>query len=185
MTMSESERPNDLLLLAGRLLAILMQGLMAIAAAGILFALVGVPFFADDIDAAMAEEFGASAMALPVAPTLGLLATVLVVVVCIFFFFKRLRQIVETVGRGDPFAPENAARLTAMAWLALAAQLLMYLAKAFALQVEAWVRSLEEATLQVDVSLDIEGIVLVIVLFILARVFRHGTAMREDLEGTV
>ena len=26
---------------------------------------------------------------------------------------------------------------------------------------------------------------LVVILFILARVFRHGAAMREDLEGTV
>ena len=29
------------------------------------------------------------------------------------------------------------------------------------------------------------GILLVLILFILARVFRHGAAMREDLEGTV
>ena len=29
------------------------------------------------------------------------------------------------------------------------------------------------------------GILMVIILFILARVFRHGAAMREDLEGTV
>jgi Fe-S cluster assembly ATPase SufC len=34
-------------------------------------------------------------------------------------------------------------------------------------------------------GLDMTGILLVIILFILARVFRHGAAMREDLEGTV
>ena len=37
----------------------------------------------------------------------------------------------------------------------------------------------------IDAGLDLSGIVLVVVLFILARVFRHGAAMRADLEGTV
>ena len=32
---------------------------------------------------------------------------------------------------------------------------------------------------------SLSGILMVLVLFILARVFRHGAAMREDLEGTV
>ena len=32
---------------------------------------------------------------------------------------------------------------------------------------------------------DLTGFLIVLVLFILARVFRHGAAMREDLEGTV
>ncbi|UUX98999.1 hypothetical protein [Sphingomonas sp. J315] len=35
----------------------------------------------------------------------------------------------------------------------------------------------------VDMSFD--SLVLALVLFILARVFRHGTALRDDLEGTV
>lgn len=34
-------------------------------------------------------------------------------------------------------------------------------------------------------GIDASGILLVILLFILARVFRKGTEMREDLEGTV
>ena len=37
----------------------------------------------------------------------------------------------------------------------------------------------------VDAGLDVSGILLVVILFILARVFRHGTTMREELEGTV
>ena len=39
--------------------------------------------------------------------------------------------------------------------------------------------------IHVDASLDFSGVVMVVVLFILARVFRQGAAMRADLEGTV
>ena len=39
--------------------------------------------------------------------------------------------------------------------------------------------------IDVDVGLDGGGILLILVLFILARVFRQGSAMREELEGTV
>jgi hypothetical protein len=37
----------------------------------------------------------------------------------------------------------------------------------------------------VEGGVDFGGIILVLTLFVLARVFKHGAAMREDLEGTV
>ena len=36
-----------------------------------------------------------------------------------------------------------------------------------------------------DGGFDMTALLLTVILFILARVFRHGAAMREDLEGTV
>ena len=39
--------------------------------------------------------------------------------------------------------------------------------------------------LKVDFDFTLTGLLLAIVLFILARIFRHGVEMREDLEGTV
>jgi len=36
-----------------------------------------------------------------------------------------------------------------------------------------------------DFGIDPSGILLALILFILARVFREGARMREDLEGTV
>ena len=44
---------------------------------------------------------------------------------------------------------------------------------------------MENADITIDAGLDIEGILLALILFILARVFRHGARMRDDLEGTV
>jgi len=36
-----------------------------------------------------------------------------------------------------------------------------------------------------DTHMSLTGLLVGLVLLILARVFRHGAAMREDLEGTV
>ncbi len=99
-----------------------------------------------------------------------------------FCFFRNMLAIVNSVGEGDPFVPANGDRLTAMAWLVLAINIL-------AAPIGGLVYYLTQLTEGVSgsVSLDTDfgGIVLILTLFILARVFRHGTAMREDLEGTV
>jgi hypothetical protein len=97
-----------------------------------------------------------------------------------FVFLRHLRRIVDTVRQGDPFTPENAMRLRAMAWLSIAVQLAALAAGALTM----W---LEEATkeLQANFDVPIGGILLPLVLFILARVFRRGAEMRDELEGTV
>jgi hypothetical protein len=101
------------------------------------------------------------------------------------WFLLLLRQIIATVGQGDPFISDNADRLARMGWIALAVQGLE-VALYWALR---WVAPLVEdgdsVRLDDDASISGSAIVMVLVLFILARVFRQGAAMREDLEGTV
>lgn len=100
-----------------------------------------------------------------------------------FFFIRHLRRIVDSVAVGDPFAPANADRLSAMAWLTLAYQGVQILLAPLLIWWDA-------APMRANVhhggdGLSLATIVLAMILFILARVFRHGAAMREDLEGTV
>ena len=97
-------------------------------------------------------------------------------------FVTRLAQVIDTVGRGDPFTLENAARLRRMGWLAIIVQVgslpLAMLA--------TWLESnVEKGSFQLDSDISLTGIGLAIVLFILARVFTRGAEMREELEGTV
>jgi hypothetical protein len=99
-------------------------------------------------------------------------------------FVLELRGIVRSVDRGDPFEPANADRLSRMGWLTTAAFLLTIAVSAIA----SWVQDLAgEAgeNIDVDFSLGGGGILLILTLFILARVFRQGAAMRDELEGTV
>lgn len=88
------------------------------------------------------------------------------------WFLRILWRIVGTAAAGSPFADANADRLTRMGWVTLLLTGASTL-RAFALDgsgtlFEPW-----------------GSLLLALTLFILARVFRQGAAMREDLEGTV
>jgi hypothetical protein len=96
------------------------------------------------------------------------------------YFVLNLSRIVATVGTGDPFQPENADRLSRMAWLTVALQVCMF---GFAPLVTMIADRIGKPGGGIDLTFD--GLVLALVLFVLARVFRLGTQMRDDLEGTV
>lgn len=99
------------------------------------------------------------------------------------WFFRLLLKIIDSVEVGDPFAPVNATRLNRMAWISLGG----YFASIPVGAAVMWLSSIaKEADVEVQADLDLGGsLLLPLVLFILARVFRLGAAMREDLEGTV
>lgn len=100
----------------------------------------------------------------------------------IYDFVTRLSQIIDTVGEGDPFTMANAARLTRMAWLAVAVELVSFITSILGNWVE---QRFEPGEIEFNSEFSLTGILLAIVLFILARVFRKGAEMRDELEGTV
>lgn len=91
-----------------------------------------------------------------------------------------LLQIVESVRVGDPFVVENAARLNAIAWWLLVAELLHLFVGAL-----ARLASTPGQPVDIGWSLSFMPWIAVLLLFVLARVFAHGARMREDIEGTV
>ena len=97
-------------------------------------------------------------------------------------FFRAMLAIVRSVGDGDPFIPANADRLTAMGWIMLAINIAAIPLAALGVHIASLVGEGERS---IEAGVDFGGIILILTLFILARVFRHGAAMREDLEGTV
>jgi hypothetical protein len=90
-----------------------------------------------------------------------------------------LAQIIASAGAGDPFISANARRLQTIGWTLLTLQLLdipgALLAKFFP--------SLGSAA--PDVTFSPGGWIAVLMVFVLSRVFAAGSAMRDDLEGTV
>src|SRR2546426_8268347 len=93
---------------------------------------------------------------------------------------KRLLAIVQTVRAGDPFVAANASRLQAIAWVLLALNLLSIVIGAI-----AKARSTPAHPLHINAGFSINGWLVVLLTFLLARVFAQGAVMREDLEGTV
>ena len=93
---------------------------------------------------------------------------------------KRLKAIVETVRRGDPFVAANAYRLHAIAWALLALQLLSIIIGGIGKAI-----STPAHPIHLDAGFSASGWLAVFLTFVLARVFAEGTRMREDLEGMV
>jgi hypothetical protein len=97
-----------------------------------------------------------------------------------YILLKRLLAIVETVRAGDPFVAANAQRLQTIAWSLLALQLLSIVIGAITRTI-----STPAHPVHLDAGFSISGWLVVLLTFLLARVFAEGTHMREDLEGTV
>jgi len=102
----------------------------------------------------------------------------LLMVAAVHVSFSRLLAVVETVRAGDPFVPENAVRLTTIAWCVLATQLLHLTFGMLAATMNA-------AGSNIDWKFSVAGWLAVVLVFVLARVFEEGTQMREDLKAMI
>lgn len=91
----------------------------------------------------------------------------------------RLGSILRSVETGDAFVAENGDRLRQMGWALLALQILDLAFGWIALSVS---RTTDE---YLGWSLSLTGWLAVLLIFVLARVWTEGSAMRDDLEGTV
>jgi hypothetical protein len=92
----------------------------------------------------------------------------------------RLLAIVRTVRAGDPFVPENAERLKHIAWSVLGLEVLHTVIASIAISI-----STAEMPIDIRWRLNLTRWLVVMLLFVLARVFEQGTRMRDDLDGTV
>ena len=123
MTAMQDTKPNDLLLLAGKIITFIMQGALAIAAIALAIATPALLIFRNTVIEEFATEVGNPEVAFPLLQLAGVMLIGLAIVAMLFVFFGTLRKIIATVGEGDPFAPENADWLSLMGWLMLGVQL--------------------------------------------------------------
>ena len=94
--------------------------------------------------------------------------------------FSKLLALVDTARDGDPFTRENVGRLRALGWIMIGVEIasvpLHLLGKKISEQMTDF---------QMDAGVSLNGILAILLVFVLARVFEHGVSLRDDVEGTV
>jgi len=114
---------------------------------------------------------------------LAVLTGIAILALAILIFWA-VRQIVGSATHGDPFVTANADRLARIGWLLVA----IYAAQ-FGMRVVA---GMVPAQLKDHMHFDgfgpdfsPLGVLVILLIFVLAQIFRHGSDMRAELEGTV
>ena len=171
---------DDRLLFFTRLALTLVMALSIFAAVAAVLTLPILYFRYDRVSAEMAAS-GIRAEWIPwvVMMVLGLALLSMLA----FFFLRHLRRIVDSVSDGDPFVPINADRLRYMAWIAVASQVVLIAITPTIVWFDALPH--KQNVHHGSDGLSFAALILALLLFILARVFRVGTAMRDELEGTI
>lgn len=173
--------PNDGLLKAGRLLTSFLMILLGLVAAVLVVVIPFILFSQSHVADAMVQGATAS-LPLAQAAIIAVLVVGIILLLLGFHFLQLLKRIINSVGEGDPFIPVNAERLTRMGWVIVAIEVLKLPVIAIA---HFLATQFKPEDVQVDLEFSLTGLLFGLVLFILARVFRHGAAMRDDLTGTV
>jgi len=95
---------------------------------------------------------------------------------------RALLRVVASASVGDPFIDANAADLVRVAWLLLGVEVITTLIKpTIYLLAPAAVR----ARVHDVVHISVTGLFAVLLIFVLAQIFRRGSAMRAELAGTI
>jgi hypothetical protein len=175
---------RDPLLIAANLILLFFIAVVGLCAAMLLFGGPAALLFQERLVAYLVAEGMVDAARIFPATGIAFFAIGVLLAACVYFLVL-LRRIVRSVGEGDPFIPENATRLSQMGWIALIGQLATIPIGAAVIWIATIVEDSKPTNLEGDFGFDGGGLLLILVLFILARVFRQGTAMREELEGTV
>lgn len=177
-----TSNPRDPLLNAAKVVVILAQIVMIF---GIIMLGIGIGALLTVGRAELAAEI-AKAGAPPLSAWV-VVAAMLVGAALLYLgwrFLKELLGIINSVGEGDPFRPDNADRLSRMGWIMVIAQLVVLPLAGIAHWLAPFLDKVDRQ-MEIDGGLDGGSILLILILFILARVFREGARMRADLEGTV
>ena len=164
---------------AGIILTTLLIGMYILGVAGMIFGLMTSRLPLDRIAhwtgvTMTADEIGRMALAA--------FAGAIAALALVHFIFRALRRVVDSASVGDPFIEANAAELVRVAWLLLGVDVINALLKPTVyLLAPAAVR----AKIHDIVHISVTGLFAVLLIFVLAQIFRRGSDMRAELAGTI
>lgn len=174
------DKVRDPLLLAASILLWIMLAMLAIGATATTIGALAVWFYQPDVLAEIAKSAGGKAdpEAIGALSLLMGVAAAACLLGCAFVW--QWLKVIVSVATGDPFTEDNAQRLQRMGWIGVALHLVGVLLAGIVDWAGDFIPELETNS-----DLELSSIILILMLFILARVFRLGAQMRSDLEGTV
>ena len=164
---------------AGIIVTMLLIGMYVLGVAGMIFGLSTSRLPLDRIAhwtgvTMTADEIGRMALAA--------FAGAIVALALIQLILRALRRVVASASVGDPFIEANAAELVRVAWLLLGVDVIDALIKPMVyLLAPAAVRAKMHDTVHISVT----GLFAVLLIFVLAQIFRRGSDMRAELAGTI
>jgi Protein of unknown function (DUF2975) len=111
---------------------------------------------------------------------LSIFALGILVLGLVWTMMRKLLAIIDSVEDGNPFVIANAVRLRAIGWLMVGVQII-------GLPLATAAGNVADLFGENDVGFDLplNGILAILLVFILAGIFERGAEMREELEGTV
>jgi hypothetical protein len=109
----------------------------------------------------------------------GLIFVIAAYIGVLIVVLNRLRRVFETLIVGDPFRPQNVARLRIVGFALIALEALGYIVhRATDMIVRAHAHGF-------SLSVNLTGWFAILVVFVLAEVFREGARLRQDADLTI
>ena len=175
-----TDNTQNRILRVTRWLVYMIMGLVAFVGVALAAVSVILPFFWNEA----VKELLANHPGMNVSELMPLLLAVfalgIVVLGLIWTMMRKLLAIIASVEIGNPFILANALRLKAIGWMMVALQLVGI---PMAILAGHAADMFGESDTGLDISLN--GILAILLVFILAGIFERGAEMREELEGTV
>jgi hypothetical protein len=163
-----------------RWLVYLIMGLIAAVGVILAFVSVAMPFHWTEAVAEILKEHPGMDTSTLLPHLYIVFAFAIVIMGIVWTIMRKLLAIIGSVEQGNPFVMANAARLRAIGWLMVAAQVVA---------VPLAIMAAETADLfgenHVDFDVSLNGLLAILLVFILSGIFKRGAEMREELEGTV
>lgn len=179
---------EDMVLKSARWLLGFFRMAVIIASVILVLSLPVMAIFGQEILADVSEQFVSKPPVEILWVSAGVVLVLLLIMLLSYFTIDRLRKILASVRESDPFNRVNGVRLRGMG---IAIFVIQILTGALGVLIGVIVSLLgemkegEQMTIQGEFGISLSGILLVLLLIILARVFDRGADMREELDGTV
>lgn len=163
-----------------KLLVFVIMGFVAFG--GVILALVsvGLPLFWTEALAELAKEKPGIDTSSLLPSLLSIFALAILMLGLVWAMMRKLLAIIDSVEDGNPFIKANAIRLRVIGWIMVGVQII-------GLPLATAAGNVADLFGENDVGFDppLNGVLAILLVFILAGIFERGTEMREELEGTI